>query len=504
MQNSYRKRIKFIQHTRLLFENEKELRRHLFRKSAEGRNGLARKNRSEQAVKKDYEVLEKYSIALTEGAFGIDGEASVYNLGLLLNDYERATSSGDFDTPLNNRLKSSRGCFYEYACYKESELKNFLFGFLNGNTHEGCEGNLWNEPQHKEKLYSALELKTGDRTSFVRNYYGVIGILLLLNALPLCKENARPNRSKRNLTNDTNVTFHFLKELFGMDGPIEGLLESEFKKWQQRAREETHWCRLQLIYSTMMLLNMFALQIDPGVIREINLPDNERTLKCIPCQSKYWKDQNNNEIFKLEKYPKGTDRSAYLSRFSNEDLKWERFELTFYRDRHVCIECIDSFFTYITEGKGDNASKALYRLSKDSITITGPTYISLDSINLVPIDEEMVSTRIKSCKLIMGFDKSRESMEPIAVMTCIMGNAIVLNNRRGEMYTVEKTEYNGLERILPNLRIGDKVGIIECDSREFLSFDADSIREVFEITTEEQKVKYGVKKMKASVSKVSN
>lgn len=479
---NFKEYLGLVQHTRLLFENEMDLRKYLNRKSRSGRNGLAARTRSENAIKRDFDILEKYSISATNGAFGTSEEGALYNLGYLLDDYEMASSSGYFFTPSNSRPEKGRGIFYINEVDKPEKLQSLIYDFFTSSSHD----------ETALSLYSALALNVKDRTSIVRNYYGTIGLLLLLKAIPFCSPDSRPNRSKMDLDADTEKAFSFFEGLFLKDGPMKGSLVSEFERLRQSSRKKT-WCRLKLIYSSMMLLSRFAVQMEPSLLEELNIPDNERLLKSIPFRSGFWKSMGEDQTYyKVVTFPEKTPYSAYLFRYSSKLNTWERYGLTFYANRVVHIDSVDSYFKYLdSEGKCGNFSTGHYRLENNLIQfdsqIKGMAFICIQLV-----DEKEVPLRIRDCSRVAGIEKGIENIRVIAIMGIIFLKAIVLDDGKGGLYKIEPTESNHLKEVIPTLRIGDRVSIQRYCDRDFLVFDTKTCHEVLEVTTEGMKQRYGI------------
>lgn len=478
--------ITLIEHSHLFFETKADLANYFGRpylKNSECRDSLGRSTRSEKSLRADYNRFDILASAYSEGLFSneeIDGKREKLSSFLAL--YESISLSKDFKTSLNSRPNETRGVLYSSYYIDGREPKaivDIINCFLQGDAkYAGAYG------------YFGLSL---DKPySIINNFRLTLGILLILGAIPFCSHNTKFRGSKERLGYDTYKAISFCQQLIGSNSRVPRNILTEL----QYLRFSENWCRFQMIYRVMKVINLYAVEVNPEIKEYASTDVSERVVKVPSFNGSCWIngiEGAGNEYYKIES--NGIDAGASFFLFKCKSMggivEEERFEVSLYEDGKAVISRIDSINNFLTNNEFIEV-RGNYTMSDKHLEII------LDEKcdwfrNVYLVQSESPKDTWKR-HVLLNEEMAREAIKPVAVIGYIADSQIGLISG-SEKYIYCANERNGLKDILPILNINSNFGILKLDGRTFVTCLGQPVFYSMEVTTDKQKQEAGLIKI---------
>lgn len=475
--------IKLIEHSHLFFETKEDLANYFGRpylKNSECRDCLGRSTRSEKSLRADYNRFDILAAAFSEGLFSneeIDGRRE--KLSSFLELYESISQSKDFKTSLNSRPNETRGVLYS-TYYIDGRDSNAIVDIIN------CF--LRGEAKYSG-AYGYFGLSLDKPHSIIGNFRLTLGILLILGAIPFCSHNTKFRGSKERLHIDTYKAISFCRQLIDSNSRAPRNILAEL----QILRFSENWCRFQLIYRVMKIINLYAVEVNPE-IKEYALTDvSERVVRVPSFNESYWEngiEGAGNEYYKIENTGNINESSFFLYKCTpiGGIVEEERFEVALYEDGKAVISRIDSIYNFLTNneciqvrGKYSMSDKYLEIIPEEKCAWFYRVYL---------VRSESQNDSWKKHVLHNG-EKAREAMKILADIHCIANGQVEFIGKSGK-YIYRANEKNGLKDILPRLNINSHFGIVELNGRTFAACFGYPVLYRMEVTTDIQKLEAGL------------
>ena len=456
-----------------------------------GNNSIVRQGknaRSQDQMEKDYKIFERRAEDLTEG--GISCHHGYYNLKNLIDDYENISNSRLINGLLPfNEISSNINTL-------NTLLVNTLCDVISGASPD-AEG---------EMIMQALGYYKDDAASFIGNYRGSIGILLLLKLIPPCNEIRRFRDDKERLRKDSESAACFISALKSKLGQPPFLTYKTFIDRMGNCISNDSWQRLSLIFWFTREIDYFAISIRPEALIEFNTPFKERVQRIPNFKESFFIVQDEQEhFFRLSptkviigNKPIRLDDSCYIDdyHYHEGEIESTRYSIKFFKNGVAIITNEPSQMKSMLLGKDGVQFEAKFGYAFDGCQLiinrdkeSKPNAIPFGNLSLVKIDKPGI---------VFPEPHNSNTVEPVAGLGGIFDNGRLLMKGYNQSYLIEVNRENGLDRLFPYLNIKDRIGIYKMEDsgneRLFLYYEK-SYRRVYEITDDTDKNKYGIKEL---------
>lgn len=487
--------LKDIQGTRLFAEDRVGLSEVLRRKSVKSGNSIVRSTgRSDSMKMRDYDVLVDMADVLTRG--GISPNEGSFHLEDLLREYRSVSS---LDVCSNTTIASCRfGRYQDRAVNLIKMFDSSLSAIYSKHLSRNHGGML------------LLHYDTSDISTFVENYYGSIGILILLGCIPLCNDKVRFHGSSERLNKDTQTAFEFLFDLYYATCVVESeglnILRSIYDK-KNKVVKTSRWCRLSLVFWFTRILTWYVIKKVPEALDEFVRPLCERRFLLPSSVSEHWCNEGDDPMvfYKLERNRSKVLSCSYFLFKCKAEVKDgvprilnDRFELTFYRNGKACISGVEYGYYFLTKEDDCEKYEGLYNYSYDGETLSfdlvaDPRFqIKNLRLSLLDIDKKPDWYRSR----LEPFNKQEMSLDNclLARLLAIFRDpqVVLLGNDQGPLFQIKANHENKLLGLYPTLTIMDSIVVFEFSNGKMFLFIEKNGRFAFDITAHENKVKYGV------------
>lgn len=474
--------IKLIEHSHLFFETKEDLAKYFGRphlKNNACRDCLGRPTRSKKSLEADYNKFVFLSSDFSERFFINEiTDDKRERLSYFLDLYKAISQTKDFKTPLNSRPNETRGILYSIYNIdgrKPDAIVDIINCFLRGDAKYTY-------------AYGYFGLSLDKPYSVIDNFRLTLGILLLLGAIPFCSCNSKFRGSKERLAYNTYTAISFCQKLVDSNKNVPTNILDELKY----LRFNKNWCRFQMIYHVMKVINIYALETNPEIMEYALTDVSKRVVKMLPFNEGYWengREEAGTEYYKIEITDKNDTSSFLLFKCTPVGgiVKEERFDVTLFEDGKAVISRIDSIYNFLTE--------------KEFIKVQGKytmsdKYIEIKLVEKCDWFSHLYLVRIESPNdswkkhILHNGEKGRDTIKLVAVIHYIAKGQVGFIGKSGK-YIYKENEKNGLKDILPLLNINSHLGIFELNGRTFVACFGDPISYRMEVTTDKQKEEAG-------------
>lgn len=450
--------------------------------SRKGNNSIVRDSRSNEQMEKDYRILERRAEDLTDG--GISCHHGYFHLSDLIDEYEAISKSrlvlckSPFNTVPLNMVKLT-----------ETLANSFCHMILGANLEE-----------EEIMIMQELGYYYNDTASFIGNYRGSIGLLLLMKLLPSCNEKSRFRDNKDKLAKDTISAQKFITTLRSKLGQP----TSTYRKFVERMVDSflnDSWQRLSLIFWFTREIDYLVISLHPEALIEFTTPFNERVQR-IPefKESFFYLNDQEEHFFKITPANVSIANESirlsercYLYDYHNLNGKIEstRYSVRFFKNRVALITKELSQISSVLLGKDGTQFEAEFDYYYDECQLR---FNRKSKPNAIPFGNLSLQITTKP-NIIFPEPHEENIVEPVACLGAIFDNGRLLLNGYTQRYLVEANRENGLDCLFPYLNIKDVIGIYRMEDsgkdRLYLYYEK-GCRKAFEITTEADKSKYGI------------
>lgn len=451
--------------------------------SRKGNNSIVRDSRSNEQMEKDYRILERRAEDLTDG--GISCHHGYYNLKDLIDEYESIS---------NSRLINGLSPFNTLSSNINSLntlLVNTLCDVITGVSPD-AEGKM---------IMQVLGYFMDDAASFIGNYRGSIGILLLLKLLPSCNEKVRFRDNKERLRKDSESAACFISALKSKLGQLPFPTYKTFIDRMEKSISKDSWQRLSLIFWFTREIDNLVISLYPEALIEFTTPFNERVQRIPEFKESFFyvKDQEEH-FFKItpanvsiaNESIRVSDR-CYLYDYHNLNGKIEstRYSVRFFKNRVALIRKELSQISSVLLGKDGTQFEAEFDYCYDECQLR---FNRKSKPNAIPFGNLSLQITTKP-NIIFPEPHEENIVEPVACLGAIFNKRRLLLKGYTQDYLIEVNRENGLDRLFQYLNIKDRIGIYKMkdsgNERLFLYYEK-NCRRAFEITNDTEKKKYGI------------
>lgn len=451
--------------------------------SRKGNNSIVRDSRSNEQMEKDYRVLERRAEDLTDG--GISCHHGYFHLSNLIDEYEAISKSrlilckSPFNTLPLNLIKLTE------------TLANSICHMISGANLE----------EEEKMIMQELGYYYNDTASFIGNYRGSIGILLLLKLLPSCNEKVRFRDNKERLRKDSESAAYFISALKSKLGQLPFPTYQTFIDRMGKSISKDSWQRLSLIFWFTREIDNLVISLYPEALIEFTTPFNERVQRIPEFKESFFYVKDQEEHFfkittanvSIANELKPLSDRCYLYDYHNLNGKIEstRYSVLFFKNRVALITKELNQMSSVLLGKDGTQFEAEFDYYYDKCQLR---FNRKSKPNAIPFGNLSLQITTKP-NIIFPEPHYENIVEPVAYLGAIFDNGRLLLNGYTQSYLIEVNRENGLDRLFQYLNIKDRIGIYKMkdsgNERLFLYYEKE-IRRAFEITNDTEKNKYGI------------
>lgn len=455
-----------IERTHLLFEDDANLAAYLKLNTNyfAQRNKLSSKKRGKTNIEKNLESLSEHASEISKDIFP---DKNSFRLQLVVDDYYKATQSGNFANPSNDRHKYHDGnrIIYNKIKGKSEILLNIIKDLVTNNIDE-----------RNSELYSALHIDINRPYTAYHNYYAAIGILLYLNVIPFCDDKTRYSPKNWHLKKDTEKAIKLAESAFNL--PKDGYenLSLLLLRINYNFSETKEWCRYLLILYFTNIIDEFIIQTNKDIalsyIKELRIP-----------KQKYWYNTSDNwKECIIERAPQDSYYDLYIYEYfiptETRTPTKRRINLRFEgaAKERVELSYIDEFYNIITTGRDENTFLGTYKMNEDSILINNGkmSFKAMTTDQIKEFKERLNLIEQSGRKVpLENEDKARENLLPLAGL-----NGIFLYPRRlfligldsgdNSQYSIEPNMTNGLNDDFDKIKAYGMVHLYKIEGELYL------------------------------------